>query len=155
MDITENKKLRKFIFDRIFDELHDKTYYPYGTELWIVDFENTEWYFQYNSNGTLSYNRRFFDSFFRVFSLNQSQYQKLLKFWFETNTEHQVNHISRRNLDISYYAEGIRRSETKKWSLNERFGYGYGIISRYLTLKKHISEENIKLEHFLPQNGVS
>ena len=154
MDITENKKLRKFIFDRLFDELSDKTYYPYGNEVWIIDFSLNEWYFQYSSNGVLTYNRSFFDSFFRIFSLKQSEYQKLLKFWFETNTEHQINHISRRNIDISYYIDGIRRSETKKWSLKERFGYGYSVISRYLNLKKHISEENIKLEYFLTENGV-
>lgn len=154
VDIIENKKLRKFVFDRLFDELSDKTYYPYGSELWIVDFINTEWYFQYNSQGVLNYNRKYFDSFFRIFSFSQSEYQKLLKIWFETNTNHQVNHISRRNLDISYYIDGIRRSENKKWSLNERFGYGYGVVSRYLGLKRHISEENIKLEYFLTENGV-
>lgn len=154
MDITENKKLRKFIFDRLFDELSDKTYYPYGSEVWVVDFLNDEWYFQYNSQGRLNYNRKFFDTFFRVFSLNQSEYQKLLKFWFEHNTEHQVNHISRKNLDVNYYIDGIKRSKTTKWSLKERFGYSYGHISRYLGLKQYISEENIKFEYFLTENGV-
>lgn len=154
VDITENKKLRKFIFNRLFDELSDKTYYPYGSEIWVLDFAENDWYFQYSNNGRLYYNRKFFDSFFRIFSLNQSKYQKLLKFWFENNTEHQVNSISRRNLDVSYYIDGIRQSETKKWSIKERFGYGYGHITRYLNLKKYISEENIKFEYFLIENGV-
>ena len=155
VDLIENKKLRNFVFDRLFDELSGKTYYPYGSEIWVVDFIEGDWYFQYNSSGNLTYNRKFFDNFFRIYSFSQQEYQKLLKFWFETNTEHQVNHISRRNLDISYYIDGIKRSETKKWSLSERFGFGYGVIRRYLNLKNHLSEDNIKLEHFLTSNGIS
>lgn len=154
VDITENKKLKKFVFDRLFDELYNKTYYPCGTDVWILDFNDNEWYFQYSSNGVLNYNRKFFDSFFRIYSFDQSQYQKILKNWFETTTEYQVNHISRRNLDISYYLEGIRNSENKKWSLNDRFGYGYHTIKKYLNIKKYLSEEKIKLEHFITTNGV-
>lgn len=145
MDIINNK-LRKFIFERLNDELPDKIYYPYGTDVWIVDFNLDEWYLQYCSNGTLNYNRKFFDIFFRIFTLKQSEYQKLLKFWFETITKYRVNHISRRNLDMSYYIIGIRNSETKKWSLNNRFGYGYNTVKQYLNIKQYVSEENIKFK---------
>jgi hypothetical protein len=154
VDITENKKLRKFIFDRLFEELSGKIYYPYGRELWIIDFEGRDWYFQYNSDGTLYYNYTFFESFFRVFSFSHSQYQKILKEWFENSLNHQINQISRRKITIDYYIDGMQRTETKKWSINERYGYGYGVVRRYLDLKKYNSEENIKLDSFLTENGV-
>ena len=48
----------------------------------------------------------------------------------------------------------MQRTETKKWSINERYGYGYGVIKRYLDLKRYNSEENIKLDNFLTENGV-
>lgn len=149
MDLIDNNKFRNLIFERIFGEIYDKTYYPYGRELWIIDFENREWYFQYNSDGVLCYNHKFFGKFFRIFSLSQKQYQKLLKIWFETHTKHKVNHISRRNLDIGYYIDGMKRSDTHKWSLNERYGFGYSVIRRFLKIKTHISENDIKLEYFL------
>lgn len=154
MDITKNKKIKKFVFDRLFEELSGKVYYPYGRELWIIDFENRDWYFQYNSDGTLYYNYTFFESFFRIFSFSNSEYQKLLKEWFETSLNHQINQISRRKITIDYYIDGMQRTETKKWSINERYGYGYGVIKRYLDLKRYNSEENIKLDNFLTENGV-
>lgn len=154
VDITNNKKIKKFVFDRLFEELSNKTYYPYGRELWIIDFENRDWYFQYNSDGTLYYNYTFFESFFRIFSFSHSEYQKLLKEWFESSLNHQINQISRRKLGIDYYIDGMQRTETKKWSINERYGYGYGVVKRYLDLKRYNSEENIKLDCFLVENGV-
>ena len=154
MDILENNKLRKFVFDRIFSELSDKTYYPYGREPWVIDFENREWYFQYNSDGVLWYNHTFFDSFFRIFAFSSSEYQKILKFWFETELNHTVNQISRRKLSIDYYIDGMKSSNNKKWSIYDRFGYGHGVVRRYLGLKKVNSEENIKLENFLSKNEI-
>ncbi len=154
VDITKNKKIKKFVFDRLFEELSGKVYYPYGRGLWIIDFENRDWYFQYNSDGTLYYNYTFFESFFRIFSFSHSEYQKLLKEWFETSLNHQINQISRRKITIDYYIDGMQRTETKKWSINERYGYGYGVIKRYLDLKRYNSEENIKLDNFLTENGV-
>jgi hypothetical protein len=154
VDILENKKLRKFVFDRIFSELSDKTYYPYGRELWVIDFEKREWYFQYNSDGVLWYNYTFFDSFFRIFSFTPSEYQKILKFWFETELNHTVCQISRRNLSVGYYIDGMIRSDNKKWSIYSRFGYGHGVVRRYLNLKQNNSYENIKLEQFLSKNDL-
>jgi hypothetical protein len=154
VDIIENKKLRKFVFDRLFDELSDKTYFPYGRELWVIDFENRDWYFQYNSDGTLWYNYTFFDSFFRIFSFSHSEYQKLLKVWFENYLNHTITQICRRKINIDYYIDGMERTQTKNWSIKERYGYGYGVIKKYLNLKDNITEKNIKLEHFLTENGV-
>ena len=78
----------------------------------------------------------------------------MLKEWFETSLNHQINQISRRKITIDYYIDGMQRTETKKWSINERYGYGYGVIKRYLDLKRYNSEENIKLDNFLTENGV-
>lgn len=149
MEIIDNIKLRKFIYKRLFDELSDKTYYPYGKDIWIIDLVERNWYFQYNSDGILQYNPKFFDNFFYMFSLEQKQYQILLKKWFESSVEYPVNQISRRSLDISYYIDGITRGNVKKWDINERYGFPYGLVKQFLDLKRHISEENIKLEHFL------
>lgn len=149
MEIIDNIRLRKFISKRLFEKLSDKTYYPYGKDVWIIDLEKRNWYFQYNSEGKLNYNPKFFDDFFYMFSLEQKQYQILLKKWFESSVEYPVNQISRRSLDISYYIDGITRGNVKKWDINERYGFPYGIVKQFLDLKRHIPEENIKLEHFL------
>lgn len=154
MDIIDNVKLKKFISKRLFELLSDKIYYPYGKELWILDLDERNWYFQYNSEGKLHYNPKIFDDFFYIFSLEQKQYQILLKKWFESSFGYSINQISRRSLDISYYIDGITRGTDKIWKPNERYGFPHSVVRRFLDLKRYIPEKNIKLEHFLHEIEV-
>ena len=154
MDIIDNVKLKKFIYKRLFELLSDKIYYPYGKELWILDLDERNWYFQYNSEGKLHYNPKIFDDFFYIFSLEQKQYQILLKKWFESSFGYSINQISRRSLDISYYIDGITRGTDKIWKPNERYGFPHSVVRRFLDLKGYIPEKNIKLEHFLHEIEV-
>lgn len=154
MDIIDNKKLRKFIYKRLCEALSDKIYYPNGKDIWILDLNEQNWFLQYNSDGKLMYNPSFFDNFFYFFSLEQKKYQILLKNWFESSVGYPINQISRRNLDISYYIDGITRGNTKIWTINERFGFPYGVIKQFLAIKRHISEENVELSHFLHEIEV-
>jgi hypothetical protein len=78
----------------------------------------------------------------------------LLKKWVEIGFGHPINQISRKNLDISYYIDGITRGTDKIWKLNERYGFSYSVVRRFLGLKKYIPEKNIKLEHFLHEVKV-
>jgi hypothetical protein len=154
VDIIDNVKLKKFISKRLFELLSDKIYYPYGKELWILDLDERNWYFQYNSEGKLHYNPKIFDDFFYIFSLEQKQYQILLKKWFESSFGYSINQISRRSLDISYYIDGITRGTDKIWKPNERYGFPHSVVRRFLDLKRYIPEKNIKLEHFLHEIEV-
>jgi hypothetical protein len=154
VDIIDNVKLKKFIYKRLFELLSDKIYYPYGKELWILDLDERNWYFQYNSEGKLHYNPKIFDDFFYIFSLEQKQYQILLKKWFESSFGYSINQISRRSLDISYYIDGITRGTDKIWKPNERYGFPHSVVRRFLDLKRYIPEKNIKLEHFLHEIEV-
>ena len=154
MDIIDNVKLKKFISKRLFELLSDKIYYPYGKELWILDLDERNWYFQYNSEGKLHYNPKIFDDFFYIFSLEQKQYQILLRKWFESSFGYSINQISRRSLDISYYIDGITRGTDKIWKPNERYGFPHSVVRRFLDLKRYIPEKNIKLEHFLHEIEV-
>ena len=154
MDIIDNVKLKKFISKRLFELLSDKIYYPSGKDLWILDLDERNWYFQYNSEGKLHYNPKIFDDFFYIFSLEQKQYQILLKKWFEISFGYPIHQISRRSLDISYYIDGITRGTDKIWKPNERYGFPHSVVRRFLDLKGYIPEKNIKLEHFLHEIEV-
>lgn len=154
MDIIDNVKLIKFIYRRLVEELSDKIYYPYGKNIWIFNLEELNWYFQYDSDGKLNYNHKFFDDFFYLFGLEQKDYQIILKSWFEKSFELPINQVSRRGLDISYYIDGIVNGTTKNWEVGRRFGFPYSQVKRFLDLKKHIPEKNLKLEHFLHEIEV-
>ena len=148
VNILDNKKLKKYIFKKLSDKLSGKTYYPYGKEIWIIDLDIRDWYFKFTSESKLYYNPKFFDDFFGIFGFNQQEYQNFIKNWFESSTDHRINEISRKNLDISYYIDGITRGNTKDWALNERYGFSYIVVKQFLGLKRHIPVENIILEHF-------
>jgi hypothetical protein len=42
----------------------------------------------------------------------------------------------------------------KKWELSDRYGFPYGVVKQFLDLKRHFTEENIKLEYFLHEIKV-
>lgn len=154
VDILIHKKLEKLIFDKLVDDLSEVVYHPHGQDIWFINFDTKEWYFQYTNTGQLWYNQIFFKNYFNLFSLSNSDYQKILKLWFETSIDLPVNVIMRKNSNMDYYIDGIMRNTNYKWSLKDRFGFSYHTVKHYLGLKSHISEENIKLEHFLTNYEV-
>ena len=154
VDILIHKKLEKLIFNKLVGDLSEVVYHPHGQDIWFIDFETNEWYFQYTNSGQLWYNQILFKNYFSLFSLSSSEYQKILKNWFETFMKLPVNIITRKNSNMDYYIDGIMRNTNYKWSLKDRFGFSYHTVKHYLGLKTHIPEENIKLEHFLTDYGV-
>jgi hypothetical protein len=155
VDLTQNKKLQKLVFNKINTDLSNTIYHPHGREIWVIDFDTKDWYFQYLSNGQLWYNQKIFNLNLPLFSLNNTENQKLLKMWFEKNLNLKVNKISRKNSStMEYYIDGVMRNTNYKWSLKDRFGFSYRTVKHYLGIKSHIPEENIKLEHFLTNYGV-
>jgi hypothetical protein len=154
VDLIQSEKFQKLVFDKLNRDLSNTIYHPHGQEIWIIDFDTKDWYFQYLNNGQLWYNQKIFSLNLPLFSLSNSENQKLLKMWFEKNLNLVVNKISRKNSSMEYYIDGVMRNTNYKWSMKDRFGFSYHIVKHYLDLKSHILDENIKLEHFLIENGV-
>lgn len=154
MDIIQNEKFKKLFFNKLNRDLSDTIYHPHGQEIWIINFDNKEWFFEYHNNGQLWYNQKIFSVNLPLFSLSNSENQKLLKSWFETTFNLTVNKISRKNTNMDYYIDGLIKNDKYKWTMKERFGFGYSTVKKYLDLKSHILAENIKIEHFLLPNEI-
>ena len=154
VDLIQSEKFQKLVFDKINRDLSNTTYHPHGQEIWIIDFDTKDWYFQYLNNGQLWYNQKIFSLNLPLFSLKNTENQKLLKMWFEKNLNLMVNKISRKNSNMEYYIDGVMRNTNYKWSIKDRFGFSYHTVKHYLDLKSHILDENIKLEHFLTENDI-
>lgn len=151
MDITQNNNFRNIFFNKIFCDLSDAIYHPHGQEVWIINFDTKEWFFEYQNNGQLWYNQKIFSVNLPLFSINTSENQKLLKYWFEKHLKLTVNKISRKNSNMDYYIEGIMENTKYKWSINERYGFSYSTIKNYLDIKTRILDENVKLSQFLDE----
>ena len=155
VDVIQSEKLKKLIFDKINHDLSNTIYHPHGKEIWIIDFDTKEWYFQYLSEGQLWYNQKIFNLNLPLFSLTNEENQKLLKMWFEKTLNLVVNKIARKNSSMEYYIDGVMRNTNYKWSIKERFGFSYHTVRHYLSLKSHLLTENINLSHFLHENNLS
>ena len=154
MDIEQIEKIQKLVFNKINRDLHNTIYHPHGQEVWIINFDTKEWFFEYQNNGQLWYNQKIFSVYLPLFSLTNSENQKIIKNWFERTLNLTVNKISRKNSNMDYYIDGIIKDNKYKWSLKERFGFSYNTVRHYLDLKSHILTENVELNHFLPENEV-
>lgn len=154
MDIKKSEKLQKLVFSKLNRDLHNTIYHPYGQEIWIINFDTKEWFFEYQNNGQLWYNQKIFNVYLPLFSLTNSENQKMIKYWFENTLNLTVNKISRKNSNMDYYIDGIIKDNKYKWSLKERFGFSYDTVRRYLNLKSHVLTENVELNHFLSENEV-
>ncbi|CAK0753043.1 hypothetical protein CCP3SC5AM1_1960003 [Gammaproteobacteria bacterium] len=154
VDLIQSKKFQKLVFDKLNCDLTNTIYHPHGQEVWIIDFDTKEWFFQYLNNGQLWYNQKIFSLNLSLFSLTNAENQKMLKMWFEKTLNLMVNNISRKNSSMEYYIDGIMENTNYIWSMKDRYGFSYHIVKHYLGLKSHILEKNIKLEHFLTENEV-
>jgi hypothetical protein len=154
VDIKKSEKLQKLVFSKLNRDLHNTIYHPHGQEIWIINFDTKEWFFEYQNNGQLWYNQKIFNVYLPLFSLTNSENQKMIKYWFENTLNLTVNKISRKNSNMDYYIDGIIKDNKYKWSLKERFGFSYDTVRRYLNLKSHVLTENVELNHFLSENEV-
>lgn len=152
MDIKKSEKLQKLVFDKLNRDLYNTIYHPHGQEIWVINFDTKEWFFEYHSDGQLWYNQKIFSVNLPLFSLTNSENQKFLKNWFENSLKLTVNKISRKNSNMDYYIDGIIKDTKYKWSIKERFGFSYNTVKQYLDIKTRILTENVKLDHFLHEN---
>ena len=152
MDIKKSEKLQKLVFDKLNRDLYNTIYHPHGQEIWVINFDTKEWFFEYHSDGQLWYNQKIFSINLPLFSLTNSENQKFLKNWFENKLKLTVNKISRKNSNMDYYIDGIIKDTKYKWSIKERFGFSYNTVKQYLDIKTRILTENVKLDHFLHEN---
>lgn len=155
MKTQDNSRLIKIITNKLFEDLSFTIVKPYGKQFWVLDpepknwFFVKNWYFEYDSDGTLYYNDYFFSEFFHLFSLRRKEYQSILTSWFESNFGLQVNSINRRRTHYEYIIEGISRSEKYKWSIKDRYGFPYQMVSRFLKLESISKGGNVILEDFI------
>lgn len=152
MDIKQFEKIQNLVFNKLSRDLHNTIYHPHGQEIWVINFDTKEWFFEYHSDGQLWYNQKIFSINLPLFSLTNSENQKFLKNWFENKLKLTVNKISRKNSNMDYYIDGIIKDTKYKWSIKERFGFSYNTVKQYLDIKTRILTENVKLDHFLHEN---
>ena len=78
-----NERLKKIIYNKLFEDLKDVEIIPYKDSIWFVNREKESWYLQYKKTGRLWWRWKFFDNFFQLFSLQQEDYEPIISSWVE------------------------------------------------------------------------
>jgi hypothetical protein len=78
-----NTRLKKRIFDRLYEVLKDAEIIDCGDSIWFIDREKKYWYLEYEKSGTLWWKYNFFENFFLLFSMKQHKYEQVIAEWVE------------------------------------------------------------------------
>ena len=76
-------KLKKTIFDKLYNDLKNVEIIPYQDSIWFIDREKKYWYLEYEESETLWWNYHFFTKFFMLFSLEMDEYKPIISEWAE------------------------------------------------------------------------
>ena len=77
-------KFKKIIFDKLTLDLSKVDIIFYDDSLWFIDRENEYWFLELQKGGVLYWRWDFFDHFFLLFTMEQDEYEPLIKEWVES-----------------------------------------------------------------------
>jgi hypothetical protein len=78
-----NDKLKKIIFNKLYDDLKHVEIIPHNESIWFIDREKQYWYLEYKKSGSLWWRWQFFSIFFPLFSIEYDEYQWIIAEWVE------------------------------------------------------------------------
>jgi len=78
-----NIRLKKRIFDKLYEDLKHAEIIDCGDSIWIVDRDKEYWFLEYEKSGDLWWRYQFFDNFFLLFSMERSKYERVISEWVE------------------------------------------------------------------------
>lgn len=133
-------KLEKIVFSKLIEDLKDKQIVCWKNEFWIIDLDTTEWYLCVISDNNSWFNQKFFETYVNLFSITNKQLSKILKSWIDKVFGVKITSISRRQSNMSYLIHGMLRSKKNQWKLNERYGFSYELVKKFIGMKSKYRE---------------
>ena len=104
-------RLKKFIFKKLAKDLSHVEVIPYKGSIWFIDRDKKYWYLELKDDGTLWWRYDFFDRYFMAFSLEQYDYERIIKEWAEQILNRKVNTTSQNFSSSSALVELILNSK--------------------------------------------
>ena len=78
-----NIRIKKRIFDKLYEDLKHAEIIDCGDSIWVVDRDKEQWYLEYEKSGDLWFRYLFFDNFFMLFSMQEHEYEQVIAEWVE------------------------------------------------------------------------
>ena len=76
-------RLKKIIFNKLYEDLKHVEIIHFENSIWFIDREKEYWYLEYHKSGYLWWRFDFFTDFFRLFSMERSEYERVIADWVE------------------------------------------------------------------------
>ena len=67
-------RLKKIIFNKLYEDLKHVEIINYKESVWFIDREKKYWYLECEKDGILWWKYDFFTNFFRLFSMERSEF---------------------------------------------------------------------------------
>ena len=96
MKVTD--RLKQVVFKQLYKELGNAEIIPYNNSIWFIDRDRTYWYFELTNTGKLWWRYDYFTTFFKFFSMNDSQFVPLLIEWVEEVLNSKVSTTSKSSI---------------------------------------------------------
>ena len=135
--VQVHPKIKSFVIQKLEEDLSSKTILTDKTDLWVIDKDTKGWFIQTDSFGQLYYNKYYFKWASDIFSLSEHQLSVILREWFENNFELRVRNVARRPNNMEWAVEKVIKSKNSIIRLNERNGFTFGFVKKYLDIKKN------------------
>jgi hypothetical protein len=84
-------RLKKIIFNKLYEDLKNAEIIHFEDSIWFIDREKKYWYLEYEKNGRLFWRYQFFNNFFLLFSMERSEYERVIADWVEEVLNSRVN----------------------------------------------------------------
>ena len=76
-------RLKKIIFNKLYEDLKHVEIINYKGSVWFIDREKKCWYLECEKDGILWWKYDFFTNFFRLFSMERSEFERVIADWVE------------------------------------------------------------------------
>ena len=78
-----NEKLKKVIFSKLYKDLADAEVIECKGSIWFIDRNEKYYYLEYEKTGDLYWRYQFFNNFFKLFSMEEDEFELIIKDWVE------------------------------------------------------------------------
>jgi len=78
-----DKKLKKIIFSKLYNDLSGVEIIQHNNSIWFIDRSKKYWYLEYQNGGKLYWRYPFFNTFFQLFSIEMGDYEQVIVDWVE------------------------------------------------------------------------
>ena len=114
-------RLKKIIFNKLYEDLKHVEIIHFENSIWFIDREKKYWYLEWEKDGILWWKYDFFTNFFRLFSMERSEFERVIADWVEEVLNFKVYTTGSQIMDLLSQVEEVLNLRVN--TVQRRFWY--------------------------------